>query len=40
MGLSLNDEEIHLNMAMVPGVPTQGVRILINFELYKIMLYI
>nr|KAF6405649.1 syndecan binding protein [Rousettus aegyptiacus] len=24
MGLSLNDEEIHLNMAMVPGVPTQG----------------
>nr|KAF6405650.1 syndecan binding protein [Rousettus aegyptiacus] len=25
MGLSLNDEEIHLNMAMVPGVPTQGL---------------
>ncbi|KAF6323696.1 syndecan binding protein [Rhinolophus ferrumequinum] len=24
MGLSLNEEEIHANMAMVPGAPTQG----------------
>lgn len=25
MGLSLNEEEIHANMGMVPGAPTQGV---------------
>ena len=25
MGLSLNEEEIHVNMALVPGAPSQGV---------------
>lgn len=25
MGSSLNEEEIHANMAMVPGAPTQGL---------------
>lgn len=28
MGLSLNEEEIRANMAVVPGAPVQGVRIL------------
>lgn len=37
MGLSLNEEEIRTNMAVVPGAPVQGV--CMNFELHKIILY-
>ena len=31
MGLSLNEEEIHANMALVPGAPSQGQLVGMNF---------
>ena len=32
MGLSLNEEEIHANRAMVPGAPSHGQLVGMNFQ--------